>query len=620
MNRITFLIGLSILPLHGQDPNQLPAAQKNSPIPVLVMDAQGERIKTSIGEFDLNDNRFAEHFRGYLVIPTNQQHEAEVYAETLTKIRVLLGPDSKFSRRSKLLQVDKLLVKAAGFSGDNEISHSLRNAIAMATLSLTGNSNSQQDIAKMRKEHKALITRLDMLETRTNLDPARAPGKAGSNRAGAKNNNLDTVRGLEMTRQSLELLKKMKLAEVQMGTSTVFAKTQFQAFLMQLYMQRRFDHCLIGCHLYNTLFNDGGNELSIDPSSSLGKIFSDQLGVQPTVAGLGSLCNETIGKINDLIGYAEGHLANDELNNASKRLAEAYFGGEHLSAIYQVSSSHKNRISRYIRDSMNLKDAVKHHNWTLAKTYAEALKAQATDFRYIQAETAIEGFKTASNAKLAQYYAASSQREHAKAAEHLTEAHTLWPNNPDINKEQKRKFEEIRGELAQSKLLEVKSQEFRAMLQTNDFDSLSVSKAAEYKQWFKSASINPDLSPELQQEYSSLHQSAGKVVDQLMSINEAILKAEFLSKNLAHESAWETMALEHEKETIAKRTTYEAMNRFSEKASSFRDLLNQADKHLEAENYGSAFSCYLKAKTQFPKSIMAKRGIDHLVNIQQGEL
>ena len=65
-----------------------------------------------------------------------------------------------------------------------------------------------------------------------------------------------------------------------MGISEM-SKIEFQALIMQLAVQRRFEHVVIATDLYNRLFGDGDNSLSIEEGSDADKMLGQGLGVQP---------------------------------------------------------------------------------------------------------------------------------------------------------------------------------------------------------------------------------------------------------------------------------------------------------------------------------------------------
>ena len=52
-----------------------------------------------------------------------------------------------------------------------------------------------------------------------------------------------------------------------MGLSEVTSKIQFQALIIQMFMQRRFEHAVIACRFYPNLFKDGDSMLQLDKDS-----------------------------------------------------------------------------------------------------------------------------------------------------------------------------------------------------------------------------------------------------------------------------------------------------------------------------------------------------------------
>src|SRR5690606_26100049 len=91
-----------------------------------------------------------------------------------------------------------------------------------------------------------------------------------------------------------EIEARMKLNETAIGLSEVTSKTQFQALMVQLFMQRRFEHAIIACRLYPHMFRDGDSVLQLDDNSDLKKMFSAGMGVPPTVSLIDGFAAEAI--------------------------------------------------------------------------------------------------------------------------------------------------------------------------------------------------------------------------------------------------------------------------------------------------------------------------------------
>ena len=127
------------------------------------------------------------------------------------------------------------------------------------------------------------------------------------------------------------------------------SKIQYQANMALWTMQRRYQHVLMASRFYNQIWKDGDAALHIDKNSDVSKMFSESLGVNPTVSTLDSIANEAIQEVNKAIEAVDFLLERDELHTAQKRLLEAFFIGEYLAPVATLEREKKRRIQLYVR-------------------------------------------------------------------------------------------------------------------------------------------------------------------------------------------------------------------------------------------------------------------------------
>ena len=76
---------------------------------------------------------------------------------------------------------------------------------------------------------------------------------------------------------------KREVAELQV-------KIEFQSLIVQHFLQRRFQHVLIGTRFYRSIFADGDSQLRIGEDAK--NLFAKTSGLPPTMGTIDSLANE----------------------------------------------------------------------------------------------------------------------------------------------------------------------------------------------------------------------------------------------------------------------------------------------------------------------------------------
>lgn len=634
MTRSILIAGALSLPLSSSLFAQKPSPAKPAPAPtqtrdthssssskqgnesqygndIPLFDSQNETVEFMGRTYSLADTRLAGQFSSYLVQTPAKIEEAAKYRQVLREILDTLDRGTKGSSKQQMSKAYHLLTVAKKYPQDSGICESLQNSLAIARQSVLGSENSTHKIGELKQKYAQLIKSMDFRESGSNLEGATSTSPEGQAQQSAAQRGGAVAS--EQERARVELLAQMKEADLSGTVTERLGKWQFQAVLMQLFMQRRFEHCVIGCRFYNHLFNKGENQLKIKSGSELNKFFSDTLGVDPTVAGLDTLSNEMIGKSKSTADAVRNHIKRKQIDAATRRMIEAYVIGEHLTPIHTFDPDMRNVMHQYIMDSKNLKDSVEVKNWQEAEVYTSKLREQANDFRHIKAVTAIAGYKNASDLKVAEYKISMANQDRITADAAIKEATEYWPTNPLIVQAKLDILGKIAEEGDKLNTLKNKRLEFEGLYRTKDFRNLTITEAGAYQEYFNAAKLNERLPTVERDSYSNLHTQAKEVYDEILAITTVIQTAEGIADRSQHYEAWETIKLELNKDYQDKTKLREALNGFSSRASKFQDLFVEAHELEEGKNYGSALSCYLKAQTLFAKSKLAEDGIERLL-------
>jgi hypothetical protein len=265
-----------------------PATQKKPPAAgplgqeIPMMDFASETITVGGITIPLGDNRLLKaRFEKYLNQPPETSESAAKYRETIENILATVSPFK--AGGPDLSGAFKQLPSAASYPGDANLCGTLAEAVYVAMLS-------KQDIEGLKKlnksieeEKKSVILRGDG-EARHAKDKELGEvkdekGKKGKPlpavNPGAGVNSLDYANMLRRIAE-IEALKKLNIARTE--AQIIRTKAQYQVNMVQWFMQRRYEHVLMGARFYNQIWKDGDATLRIDKDSDVAKLFSESMG------------------------------------------------------------------------------------------------------------------------------------------------------------------------------------------------------------------------------------------------------------------------------------------------------------------------------------------------------
>jgi hypothetical protein len=205
-----------------------------------------------------NNPVFAVQFEKYLSAPAETSDDYTLYTQRLQRIMDLLAPGN--ATKANQDEAFNLLTKASQFESDANICTTIHDAVYAAAnvrvlvKNLTAaNQQNLRDLktAEFNQLHDALSLAL----------PALAPGK----------NDVDVYKNMEKEVQAAKLdpskaevssLKQtIQKNKAQIATAEVQAKFQLQALILQLFVQRRYQHVIILDRFYRAIFDDGDQSL-----------------------------------------------------------------------------------------------------------------------------------------------------------------------------------------------------------------------------------------------------------------------------------------------------------------------------------------------------------------------
>ena len=566
------------------------------------VDPTQETITIMGHTFGLGDNRLGGMFESYLADSPNTSEDALEYRATIDSILKAVSPYTKnVSVSQKIRDGFSLLPRAATYSGDGRICDSLSNAIYAAMLSKGTVKNSKQYIADLEKEKKRIIAKAEWMRrsgsTALSSNTKLRIGLPRRQNGDAKQAPLHTesYRIKEMQRRILEIEALKKTHQGKSELNMLQARIEYQALLAQLFIQRRFEHVIIGTRFYNLIFQDGGSKMHLKKGSSVDKFFAEGLGVEPTVTGLDSAANEAMRKAKSLVKGFQNHLEYNELHSASKRLTEAYAIGEFLPVLQTVPAPERRIVLEYVRSGNDLIKAMDVRDYTQAKTILEALKKRSSDFDSTKAEGAIAAFTRASNGHIRSAQIAMINGDQESFQEELKKATQVWPTNPKLDEIDKR----LDSLLEDSDMAKTLADDFDRLLSEDNFREI-------FDRRFEFVPVVKDD--------ISRKDAIEQIVRNITRIDGTISLADVSSQNGNNFAAWEALA-ELRDEFPKDPELLQRLEKLSSKVADFTVALNRAkdfeDNDLNPQT-GSALSWYMQAKSIYPNSKHAQEGIDRL--------
>lgn len=405
----------------------------------------------------------------------------------------------------------------------------------------------------------------------------------------------------ELTKETVAAtnIAKREISEVQV-------RIEFQALILQFFLQRRFQHVVIATRFYRHLFNDGstgvGNSHVSSASSKENKtkvrsndkgmdeLYFKATGMPLTVGVIDSLANEAMRDVREGVDAYIFLLKKNELESASKRLSEAFLIGEYMPELRTLPREQKRKALLLTQKGNRLISAIDVRDYTLAETLVNEIEAIAKDFDGAQPRAAIETARTVSALHLAKAKNAAVSGDRATLETELREATTIWPRNPALA--------EISGMIFSHADLQGKAiADLEQLISQHNYRQIYDDKL----RFIAATAVYPERQEQLK-----------KVLETMQQIETAITRASEYAKRGDHFGAWEDV--ERASRQFPDDTKLNQLRaNLTTEASDFVRCIRTAQQLEEKGQIGSGLAWYLKAQKQYPPSELAKQGIDRLV-------
>jgi len=552
---------------------------------VPVLDPSSEILSWDGLRWNITNQRiFESRFEKYLNAAEETGVQDKKYRDILRAILDKLAP-TRVNNKS-IDEAFRLLPTASGFEIDARLCDALADAVYSAWRSQDASARLVEANAALEQERKVLEWNAKLAGQGNQMEAPPSNKDAVGEWEKQQQLKRDLTVGPYATRLA-EVLALVKANQIKRELSQFQTKIEFQALIMQFFLQRRFQHVLIATRFYRAVFSDGNTKLEVGTDAK--DLFAKSTGVPPTVGTLDSMANEAIRDAREGVEAYLFLVGKNELQSATKRLAEAFVIGEYLPELRTLPREEKRKALDFSQKSNQLISALDVKDYGLADRLVKEMSAVAKDFDSSKPLAAIETARTVSSMHLAKARNAAVSGDKTILETELRAATEIWPRNPALA--------DVSGAIFQQ--ADVQQQALA------DMERLISQK--NYRQIFddKVRFIAASALYPVRQE-----QLAG-VLKNMEVIEGAIIRSTEISKRGDYAGAWENVErVFHQFPEDNKLNQMRAT--LTTEAADFVHALRVAQTFEEKREIGGGLAWYLKARKLYPPSEFAREGIDRL--------
>jgi hypothetical protein len=388
-------------------------------------------------------------------------------------------------------------------------------------------------------------------------------------------------------RELAETEARIQAAEAGAVLTGLEAKIQFQTALVNLFLQRRFQHCLIAASFYRFIFKGSAQKLEVGQEEVKKFLPSSQLSL--TVDTLEFLSREAINDTEAAMQAVRASYEDGQLVGALERLQETFFLGEYTAAVAGFEREKKQNLLTLYRQLDQARKLADLKDYDAVEKLVAEISSQARDFRSSEALSALRSAQRMSSLAIQGARQALATEDFQRAQENIQRAAALWPLNPelqaytegiarrmDIGTEAARIFDEAvaRGDLR--RIFDQRVQLGTALLTDSE-------RGAEL----------------------------ARIVETLSRIEIYLAQArELVEQNNAF-AAWEALdaasALSPGDVLVNQRRA-----ELAPRVAAFVGRIDAAKRHESADRHAAALTQWLAARTLYPASSLARLGIERV--------
>lgn len=414
----------------------------------------------NVGQFRV----FRARFERYLGQP--ESIDQDVYRAIVNEIFNLLSTRTGEAAAENTRKAWQLLYRASEFESDGGASLSIANevfnawrirdekeAIGVTQAELDRIRRQQQAAVSysgdlIAKEGANVVSKASSLPgisgptTNVNVNGASGAGAtkgntqgnqpaSGSSSALSGSATAGPVAQFFRTRDLAETEAKIKASEGSAVITGIAAKLQFQSTLVTLFLQRRFQHCLIAASFYRYIFK--GSAQSIEPKLKKEiSTFLPSSDLAVTVETLEFLSREAMNETESSMQGVRASYADGQLVAALERLQESFFLGEFLPPVAQFEREKKQVLLNLYKQVDEARKLADLKDYDAVDKLVAQIGATAKDFRTSEVTSALRAAQRMSTLSLYGAQQAAASGDFARAQEGIQRAAGLWPLNPAL--------------------------------------------------------------------------------------------------------------------------------------------------------------------------------------------
>ncbi|HEY5814107.1 MAG TPA: hypothetical protein VIT23_15805, partial [Terrimicrobiaceae bacterium] len=462
-----------------------------------------------------NNALFQARFEKYLNAPAATAESDSEYQAIIEAMMQKLAP-GKITPKSTD-EAFQLLAKASRFQQDAHLCDSIASQVYASWLAHKNNDRINAASRSLEDERKRLEWNARITAEGTKLEGGGSKSKDGGQNPQQQQQQLSRDMQMQpIVTRLAEVNALIRANQLKREVAELQVKIDFQSLIVQHFLQRRFQHAIIGTRFYRSVFGDGDSQLRIGEDAK--NLFAKTSGLPPNMGTIDSLANEILGDVHEGIQAFKYLLEKNELESATKRLAETFMLGEYLPAVRTLDREDKRKALVFVHKSNQLISSIEVKDYALAEKLVNELGVTAKDFDASKPMAAIETAKQISAMHIAKARNAAVSGDKSALEAELKAATEIWPRNPQLNEVSSMIFSQA----------DVQS---RAMV---DFDQLVSQK--NYRQIFEDRMrfiAATAMYPEKQEQLR-------KVLEDMQVIETALIQAQEIEKRGDYAGAWES--------------------------------------------------------------------------------
>lgn len=576
-----------------------------------LLDPSTDTISYNGGKFDVGNNAMVrERFEKYLSQTPDDTEASRKYRRTIEK---LIDLTQKYSKNAGpvgskvLVKIGMTLYDISDYPGDGQQAGTLASGIVSALDAQRANVRRDKANQKIDDDIEKLVKKTNSL-TNMNTQKGSGGGSIGNiqGKSGGSGGVSHTVRIAFNTQKIAENKAKQGANVAANEASLLRAKIQYQALLLTMFLERRFDHTVIGARIYRHVFRDGDTTLNMEKDSDAYKMFTGISGMPPTVNSLDTAAANARRDIDQSMDAITNLIAQNKLGEATNRLITAVAIGEFMQSVATFPTASRTRVAEYWNLRKNALVALNARDYGEVERISNRLKELDVDYNDSLLMSYTTAKKTQSDGYLRQAAKALQAGKDDEFNEALANAAVIWPRNPNIQEARKKleKFDGYDKEKGDFSDL-IRAKRFRDIYR--DRNRLKVVAA---------------LDESLAQQYESVIRYIETIDNSLRQFREIAEEQGTMGAGMAYEKLMEMQAENDATSDELFRGELKNDKPFSDTlrdlrdaSGEFTDALTTAQKHEKRGEYGSALALFYRALELNPSSIMAKDGVKRVSDV-----